>query len=134
MEKPAPHKKDDDDIVIINNRADVEVDVEIRHENGHDVIVVDIVDIEDCGRKNCTPPAAHRYKVKIDHDYYVFEKRHVTARELLERAGKTPPEKFELEKRMHGGHYVSLELDEVVDLGECGIEVFESFPLDEQEG
>lgn len=64
----------------------------------------------------------------------MFDRRFVTGREILVAGGKTPIEKYELEKRLHGGHYVSIAVDEKVDLGECGIEVFETFPLDETEG
>lgn len=97
-------------------------------------IMVEIVEIEVFGRENRRPPPAKAYKVKIDHDYYIFEKRRVSGRELLLKAGKTPPEHYEIEKRVHGGKYVPVGLDEVVDLGEPGIEVFETFPLDETEG
>jgi len=110
------------------------VDVEVRRDHGEEIVVIDIVDIEEHGRHNRLPPLAHRYKVKIDHVYFVFDHRFVTGRGLLERAGKVPVTKYELEKRMHGGHYVAVGLDERVDLGECGIEVFETFPLDETEG
>jgi hypothetical protein len=127
-------RKDDDEIVIINNRTDAEVDVKIKHENGQDIVIVDIVDIEECGRCNQPPPAAHRYKVKIDHIYHVFDRRFVTGAEILVAGGKTPIEKYELEKRLHGGNYVSIDPTDKVDLGECGIEVFETFPLDETEG
>ncbi|MEA3011770.1 MAG: hypothetical protein QOD42_315 [Sphingomonadales bacterium] len=131
---PDHEKGDEPEIVIINNHTDSEVDVEIKHEHGRDVVIVEIVDIEECGRNNTPPPQAHRYKVKIDHIYHVFDHRFVTGREILEAGGKTPIEKYELEKRLHGGHYVAIEPDEKVDLGECGIEVFETFPLDETEG
>lgn len=131
MEHP---DKREEEVVIVHDRVGVEVDVKVRHEGDREIIEVDIVDIEECGRENRPPPHANRYRVKIDHHYYVVGKRHVTARELLELANKTPVEKYELEKRMHGGNYISLELDEKVDLGEPGIEVFESFPLDETEG
>lgn len=127
-------KDDDPEIVIINNRSDAEVDVKIKHEHGHDVVIVDIVDIEECGRANRPPPLAHRYKVKIDSIYHVFDRRIVTGADILVAGGKTPIEKYELEKRLHGGNYVSIEPNTKVDLGECGIEVFETFPLDETEG
>jgi hypothetical protein len=126
--------KEEEEVVIVHDHVGVDVNVDVRHEDGREVVEIDIVDIEECGRDNRPPPRARRYRVKIDHEYYVVEKRRVTARELLELAGKKPAQKYELEKRMHGGNYVSLELDEKVDLGEPGIEVFESFPLDESEG
>lgn len=96
--------------------------------------IVEIVEIETYGRENRRPPPAKAYKVRIDHDPFVFHERHVTGRQLLEKAGKTPADHYEIEKRMHGGAYVPVRLDETVDLGEHGIEVFETFPLDETEG
>jgi hypothetical protein len=98
------------------------------------VEVIEIVEIEIYGRDNRPPPPAKSYKVKIDHEHYVFHQRRVTGRELLVKAGKTPPDHYEIEKRVHGGKYIPVGLDEHVDLGEPGIEVFETFPLDETEG
>jgi len=99
-----------------------------------EVEVVEIVEIEIFGRENRPPPPAKAYKVKIDHESFIFETRFVTGRDLLVKAGKTPPEHYEIEKRVHGGVYVPVGLEETVDLGEPGIEVFETFPLDETEG
>lgn len=97
-------------------------------------VIIEIVEIELYGRENRTPPPAKAYKVRIDREHLVFETRYVTGRELLTEAGKTPPEKYEIEKRVHGGQYVPVPLDQTIDLGEPGIEVFETFPLDETEG
>jgi len=98
------------------------------------VEVIEIVEIEIYGRDNRPPPPARSYKVKIDHEHYVFHHRRVTGRDLLVKAGKTPPDHYEIEKRVHGGKYIPVGLDEYIDLGEPGIEVFETFPLDETEG
>jgi hypothetical protein len=100
----------------------------------HIEVTVEIVEIEIYGRENRPPPPAKAYKVRIDREHYVFETRHVTGQELLIKASKVPPEKYEIEKRVHGGQYVPVPLDQKVDLGEPGIEVFETFPLDETEG
>lgn len=126
----------DGDVVIVHDKAGdaVEVEVSVRHEGGKQLIEIDIVDIEECGRDNRPPPPAKAYKVRIDRKPYVFEQRIVTGREILERAGKVPVTRFELEKRVHGGVYVPIGLEQKVDLGECGIEAFETFPLDETEG
>lgn len=146
MSTDSPHNPDrdetvvitqaDGDAVVIRDHAggDIAVEVTVRHEHGHEVIEVDIVDIEEHGRENRCPPPARHYRIKVDGRPFVFEKRFVTGREILEKAGKTPPERYEIEKRMHGGHYVAIPLKEIVDLGEKGIEVFETFPLDETEG
>lgn len=146
MTTDSPHHPDRDDTVaiteadgdrvVIRDQAgdDVAVEVTVRHEHGHEIIEVDIVDVEEHGRENRCPPPARRYKIKVDGKPFVFEKRFVNGREILEKASKTPPERYELEKRMHGGHYVAIGLTETIDLGEKGIEVFETFPLDETEG
>lgn len=110
-----------------------------RTQDGPDSIdtsipLVDVVEVEVYGRENRPPPPAKAYKVKIDHDHHLFQARRVTGRDLLVKAGKTPPEHYEIEKRVHGGTYLAIGLDQVVDLGEPGIEVFETFPLDETEG
>ena len=105
-----------------------------RVETVEVIELVEIVEIEVYGRENRPPPPAKTYKVKIDHDHFVFHQRRVTGTELLKKAGKTPPENYEIEKRVHGGKYVPVGHNEHVDLGEPGIEVFETFPLDETEG
>jgi hypothetical protein len=97
-------------------------------------VIVELVEIEIYGRENRRPPRAKVYRVKIDGVLYDFTQREVTGRQLLERAGKNPPERYQLDKRNHGGKYVPVGLAEVVDLCEPGIEVFETFPLDEREG
>jgi hypothetical protein len=123
--------REEEEVVVVHDRVGVDVAVTVRHEGGREIIEVDV---EKCAREGRSPPHADRYRVKIDHAYHVLDRRYVTARELLDLAGKKPAEKYELEKRMSGGNYVALELDQRVDLGEPGIEVFESFPLDETEG
>ena len=120
--------------IVIKNLTDAEVDVHVRQEGGVEIVEVDIVDVEECGRQNRVPPPARRYRVKIDREYYVFEQRVVTGREILERAKKVPVSRYELEMAVHGAGFVAVELDERIDLGRPGIEVFQTFPLDEQEG
>jgi hypothetical protein len=95
---------------------------------------VELVEVEDYGREGRRPPPARRYAVKIDGQRYVFEQRIVTGAELLKRAGRTPPERWQLDKRVRGGKFIPIALGDKVDLGEPGIEVFETFPLDEREG
>ena len=128
-------KEADGDVVVIRDHADdVAVEVTIRHEGGHEIIEVDVVDVEEHGRDNRCPPPARHYKIKVDGKPFVFDKRHVTGEDILVKAGKTPVARYELEKRVHGGAYVAIALNETVDLGEKGIERFETFPLDETEG
>jgi hypothetical protein len=99
-----------------------------------DLEEVDVVELEDYGREGRRPPPARRYGVRIDGVRYEFDKRIVTGAEILTRAGKIPPERYQLDKRVRGGKFIAIALADKVDLGEPGIEVFETFPLDEREG
>jgi hypothetical protein len=113
----------------------VEEQVEmILERTGDGVVLVEIVEIEIYGRRNERPPHARVYRVKIDGEPYDFTQRRVLGRDILERANKRPPERFQLDKKVHGGRFIPVGLAETVDLGEPGIEVFETFPLDEREG
>lgn len=94
---------------------------------------VEEVDVEVFAREGRAPPPARRYRVRIDGKPYVFEVRLVTGRDILEKAGKTPPERFQLDQRIRG-KFEPVGLGETVDLGRPGLEVFETFPLDEREG
>lgn len=134
MEAIGRDRHDGGDEVVIRNRTDDEVTVRIRERDGHDLIEVEVLDVEECGRSGRIPPPARRYKVRIDREHHVFDRRVVTAREMLERAGRVPVERFEIEMGMHCAGFVSLEYGQEVDLGQPGIEVFQTFPLDEQEG
>lgn len=106
---------------------------------GTDVVVddgsvVDEVEIEVYGRRNERPPRAKRYLVRIDKQKYVVHKAHVTGRELLTLAGKTPVEHFKLFQKLCGGQLKEVGPDECVDLGAPGIENFKTVPLKETEG
>lgn len=115
--------------------VEIEETVEvIAAADGEALVVVEIVEIEIYGRRNEKPPHARVYRVKIDGQPYDFTQRIVLGRDILERAGKRPPERFQLDKKVHGGRFIPVGLAEKVDLGEPGIEVFETFPLDEREG
>ena len=74
------------------------------------------------------------YRIKIDKAEYEVHKRHITGKELLELAGKLPPEQYELRQKMHGGKTKKIDLTDTVDLAELGIERFMTLPLDQQEG
>lgn len=74
------------------------------------------------------------YRIKIDKNEYEVQKQHITGKEILELAGKLPPEQFELRQKMHDGKTQKIALTAVIDLAEPGIERFMTLPLDQQEG
>jgi hypothetical protein len=86
--------------------------------------VVEVIEVEEYGKRNEKPPHAKHYRVRIDREKYLFEKRFVTGRELLEKAGKTPYNQWRILQKMHGGQMVEIGYDEKVDLGAKGLERF----------
>ena len=71
---------------------------------------LDELDIEAFAGFECKP-RAKRYIVRIDKKPYVIEQSVVTARELLQIAGKNPPEKFRIWQIIRGESH-ELTLDE----------------------
>lgn len=99
-----------------------------------DVTCCDIVEIEEFGKKNQEPPKASKYKIRIDKKKYVVEVTQMTGRQLLELADKTPPERYTISQKMHGGASQEIGLDELADFTTPGIERFMTLPLDQIEG
>lgn len=99
-----------------------------------EIVLIEIVDIEEYGKRNEQPPRAHKYRIRINKHHYTVHVSHMNGRQLLELAGKTPPERYKLQQKFHGGHVKVIQLDEEVDFTVCGIERFQTFPLTETEG
>lgn len=99
-----------------------------------DELLDEIIDLEEYAQTGRKPPRARRYRIKIDKDKYVVEKSSMTGRELLVLAGKTPPERFMISQKPHGGPPKQIKLDESVDITTPGIEKFLTLPLDQTEG
>jgi len=91
---------------------------------------------EGNGGHHHTPPPPHRprlFKIEIDKKPYETSNPHPTGRELLQLAGKIPPEQFGLYLRGKG-QPKRIGLDEIVNLEEPGVERFVTLPLDQTEG
>jgi len=96
--------------------------------------LIDMVDIEEYGKRGERPPRARQYKIRIDKAFFTVDHPTVTGRELLTLAGKVPPERFEIFQKLHGGQMKKVSLDEKVDLAQPGIERFQTIPLEATEG
>lgn len=83
--------------------------------------VIDIETFAKEGREIPTGPKI-RYQIRIDGERYLMEKRHPTGRELLIKAGKTPPEGYRLDQKLCGGATKEIKLDQEVDLAAPGVE------------
>lgn len=91
------------------------------------------VDVEECGKGGKEPPRAHHYRIRVDDDHFTVSKDHLTGREILELASKTP-EQFALRQRLRGGKVESIAADDVVDLRKPGIERFSTIPKENTDG
>lgn len=96
--------------------------------------ILEEVEIEIYGKKNARPPKAKKYVIRIDKVKDTVEVPSMTGRQLLVLAGKTPPEKYSISQKLHGGQVKPIGLDEPVDFTEPGVERFMTLPLDQTEG
>ena len=74
------------------------------------------------------------YKIQIDKEILNVTNPNPTGRELLEYAGKKPPEQFAIYLKIKGGQPQRIAADEKVDLSHPGVERFVTLPLDQTEG
>lgn len=98
------------------------------------IIDQDVIDIEEYAKAGKNPPKAQSYRIRVDKERYVVKVGEMTGRQILELAGKNPPERFRLDQKLHGGQTKKIELTEVVDFTTPGVERFMTLPLDQTEG
>ena len=72
------------------------------------------VELEEFGKKNHRLPRAKRYVIRIDKTKYTVHVSHMTGRQLLDLAGKVPPDQYSISMKLHGGHVKTIGLDEEV--------------------
>lgn len=107
-----------------------------KHQQQHQEVEIIIIDIEIFTKEGRNVPhrAHYQYLIIIDRTKFKVTKPSMNGRELLELAGKTPPERFQLNQRFRGGKVQKVGLDEEVSFTEPGIEKFMTVPLDQTEG
>lgn len=94
---------------------------------------LEVVDIEEYGKKNERPPRARRYAFRIDKVRYEWPQPLISGRELLGLA-KKDPERCTVRQKLHGGQAKTIGLDEKVNLAEPGIERFMTLCHDQTDG
>ena len=97
-------------------------------------VLEELVDLEECANNGRRPPKAKRYRIRIDGEKYVVSVPSMTGRELLELAGKQPPDKFMVVEKVCGQKPRRIGLDERVDFTKHGVEKFLTQPLGQTEG
>ena len=78
--------------------------------------------------------AKKKFKFMVRNKVFETEKRYITGKEVLEIAGLIPPSAYKLDLKMRGNSYREIGLDDVVDLGDPGIEKFTYISRDQSEG
>ena len=92
------------------------------------------IDIEEYAKTGKTPPKGKKYLIKVDKALYKIKVETLTGREILNLAGKTPVERFQLNQKQRGGVVKKIGYSETVDFTTPGIERFMTIPLDQTEG
>lgn len=103
-------------------------------KNAHDELLNEVIDLEEYAKSNRTPPRARQYRIRIDKQHYVVSVSEMTGRQLLELAGKRPPERYKIHQKLRGGQAKGIGLDEKADFTTPGVERFMTLPLDQTEG
>ena len=94
----------------------------------------DYIDLEEYAIQGKTPPKKAKYIIRVDKKKYQVKVESMTGREILELAGKLPPENFQLRQKFKGGTVKKIGLNDTVDFTEPGVEKFMTIPLDQMEG
>lgn len=94
----------------------------------------DVIDVEQYAKEGKEIPHAKQYRIRIDKEHFVVDVPEMSGRGLLNLAGKTPPERFALYQKLHGGQTKKIELDQIANFQEPGVERFMTLPLDQTEG
>ncbi len=89
---------------------------------------------DDQAKTNDVPSKKDDYKVMVDRVLITFDVECATGKEILEKAGKVPFERFQLNQRLKGGRVEKVGFDQKVCFTDPGLEKFMTIPLDQTEG
>lgn len=109
----------------------VEIDALVVEADG---VILEIVRIEEHVSLHQRKPKAHTYAFLVGKTRLEVTDPLITGRRILELAGKTPAEKYTLRQVEHAGVLKVIELNDVVDLCEPGIERFRAMPRTASDG
>lgn len=97
-------------------------------------ILEEIADLEEYARLGKHVPRCRGYRVRVNGVSIEFHDPEPTGREILVRAGLTPPENYTLRIKHAGQKPKIVGLDEHVNLRHHGVEKFKALPNDQTEG
>ena len=117
-----------------------------RHENDESLVkeverlveeveqLAEEIDLEQHARSGHKPVRAKRYRIRVDDRYFVVHQHSMTGREILQLAGKVPPDAFILTEKTRGGGLRTVDLNDIVEFCKHGLERFTTLPRQVQEG
>ncbi|WP_322034406.1 multiubiquitin domain-containing protein [Burkholderia sp. BCC1970] len=94
--------------------------------------IIEIIDVEIFVREKKPIPHGHKYRIRIDKQYYVVDVPHMTGEQILGLAGKTSAG-YLLSEKVHG-QMRPVAPNETVDFVARGVERFATIPKEVQEG
>jgi hypothetical protein len=98
-------------------------------------LIEELIDIEEFSKTHeGKRPRAKKYRIRVDKSYFEVATPKMTGRQILELAGKTPPERWMLNQKFRHGEIKPISLDDVVDFTAPGVERFTTLPKDQTEG
>jgi hypothetical protein len=89
---------------------------------------------DDKGGTDISQSRKQEYIVMVDRTLITFDVECATGKVILERAGKVPFERFQLNQRLKGGKVEKVGYDQKVCFSDPGLEKFMTIPLDQTEG
>ncbi len=93
----------------------------------------EVVDLEAYAREGKSVPLGQAYRIKVGKEYFTATTSTMMGRDILTLAGKTPPERHILQRKIKD-QVTRVALDQPVDFTETGLERFMTIPNEVTEG
>ncbi|GEP56721.1 multiubiquitin domain-containing protein [Reyranella soli] len=103
-------------------------------DDGVELVVEEVVDLEEYAKLGKRPPLAKGYRIKVNGQPYVVNEPTPTGAAILTLAGLVPPQDYTLRIKLAGHRPEKIGLHEKVDLRRPGVEKFKALPRDQTEG
>jgi hypothetical protein len=112
----------------------MEAHVPQKIDDGVELVVEDVVDLEEYAKLGKQPPLAKGYRIKVNGKPYVVNEPEPTGAAILTLAELIPAKDYTLRIKLAGQRPEKIGLHEKVDLRRPGVEKFKALPRDQTEG
>jgi hypothetical protein len=96
--------------------------------------VDEIIDIEEYAKQGKTPPKGKKYRIKVDRETLIAPRECMLGSEILELAGKTPFNQYQLYQRLKSNRVEKVAYDQTVCFTDPGVEKFTTQKLSHTDG